>query len=226
MDKILRTVPLQTPVDELCVYLSGPIDFATNATGWRNVITNRLVAMGFSEDKIYNPCRKPLPSDHFLCQNSEGELLKQYRSLRKWAQRDDLVDLLAHIDLRMVDKSDIVFVNFPKFGQSAFQKEIADLSKLSMSDDVLAFCNSLIAKLCDTRVQTYGTMHEIVVARQQKKPVLVIWEGGISESSGWVSWLVGHENIFPTLDDAIDRLSLVLNGQKFVDNRQWTIFGK
>jgi len=66
-------------------------------------------------------------------------------------------------------------------------------------------------------------MHEIVVARWERKPVMVVWEGGKETCSAWLMWLVGHENIFSSIDELIDQLDAIRNGKAAINIDDWLL---
>ena len=176
--------------DQAFVYLSGAIDFAPDGgTDWRREVTTRLVDIGFNENFILSPTKKPHNNLNLNLDN-EGKILAKLRKANKWGKFCTMMGEIAHLDLRLVDKSDFVIAYFP-----------------SISDN--------------NKVPTYGTMHEIVVAREQQKPVLVVWDGGKKSCSGWLMWLVGHYNVFSTFNDLFDRLDSVSKGKSRYGIKDW-----
>lgn len=176
--------------EHFLVYLSGPIDFDANANKWRDDWTEKLINIGFKPKQILNPCRKPLIGASFNLDN-EGDIIKKHRDKKEWSELCGMMSQIAHIDLRMVDKSDLVLVYFPAQG--------------------------------DYRVPTYGTIHEIVEARRQRKPVMVVWDGGKESCSAWIMWLVGHKNVFGKVDNMITRLENISKGQAAYNARDWLL---
>lgn len=178
-------------LEHFFIYLCGPIDFVEDGgIGWRDDMTQRLKKIGFERENIFNPCRKPLLSDQDNYLSNEGELMSQYRKERDWDGLSGVVSKIAHIDLRLVDKSDLVIAAFPKDSEG-------------------------------NTIQTYGTIHEIVVAKQQQKPVLVFWEGGKENASAWIMWLVGHENVWSTPGDVVRYLKHICEGYVEPNPKEW-----
>lgn len=136
-------------LDRARIYLSGPMYYGGEADGegeggWRTRITDFLETHGAT---VFNPWQKPQVrglGDY----GREGDMGQPYRD--RWTFDDSHEDAIAraycrekarpmtHIDLRMIDASDLM----------------------------IAFC--------PTNIYSVGTVHEIVVARQQKKPVLFV----------------------------------------------------
>ncbi|HEY2327450.1 MAG TPA: nucleoside 2-deoxyribosyltransferase [Gaiellaceae bacterium] len=134
-------------LDRARVYLSGPMYYGGEAhgeSGWRARVTDFLEAHGAT---VFNPWQKP-PVRGVGEFGREGDMGQPYRD--RWTFDDSPDGAVAraycrekarpmmHIDLRMIDTSDVV----------------------------IAFC--------PTNIYSVGTVHEIVVARQQKKPVLFV----------------------------------------------------
>jgi len=175
-----------------CVYLCGPIDAADDGgKGWREEYVQKLIEIGFNKEQIFNPCKKPISHQLFNFDN-EQELMHEAKSKEDWDELCNIVDQIAHIDLRLVDYSGLVIANFP-------------LDKNG------------------NRVPTYGSMHEIVEARRQKKPVFVIWPGGKKTCSGWLMWLVGHKNVFETIEECIECLKKISNGETPYNAKDWLL---
>lgn len=168
------------------VYLAGPIDFVDDrGIGFRKVIKEKLLKMGLTKNMILDPTDKPVR----YCGYSDFDTEKDhYYSLRKhghWDELEKMCQMTMHVDLRLVDKSDVVIA--------------------VMNPDVPMF----------------GTIHEIVAARQQKKPVLLIDPRGREGTSIWAIGLVGYKHIFKTIDNATDYLSDILHGKMDADHTEW-----
>lgn len=174
------------------LYLCGPID-ATDDGGkaWRAEWTKKLIDVGFKAPQILDPCNKPIKNAPFDL-NDEQKLMKEYRRTRNWDGLTDIVSQIVHIDLRLVEKSDLILANFP-VGKNGYQ------------------------------INTYGTMHEIVNARKQRKPVYVVWEGGKEKCSGWLMWLVGHKNVFGTFNELLGQLKNISSGKTEYNAKDWLL---
>ena len=131
------------------VYLSGPMYYGGEAHGegeggWRTRVADFLESQGAT---VFNPWEKP-PVRGIGEYGREGDMGQPYRN--RWTFDDSPHGAVArayckekarpmtHIDLRMIDTSDLM----------------------------IAFC--------PTNIYSVGTVHEIVLARQQKKPVLFV----------------------------------------------------
>jgi len=75
----------------------------------------------------------------------------------------------------------------------------------------------------ENRIPAYFTLGELHQAKQQRKPIFVIWPGGIETCSGYVMWLAGYENIFETDDELVDRLDSIRSGDYPYNSKDWLL---
>jgi hypothetical protein len=167
------------------------MDFADDGgIGWRTEVEHRLInELGVKAYNVLNPCNKPLSSISMPL-SDEKELCKAFRDNENWDGLCDLVSKFMKVDLRMVDKADVL---------------ICDIS----ATDKLT-----------------GTIHEIVVARQQHKPVYVVDTRGKAQMSGWMLALVGHQRCFDSMDKVFAQLSMIKeHGPQLPrDNKDFLVF--
>ena len=222
-ERLLKTV---FDWEHFAVYLSGPMDFADDGgTGWRDDWTNKLIDIGINPKQIYNPCRKPFHEAQFDL-NDEAAVGKECRENKDWEKFDDLMGQIMHVDLRLVDKADIILVNIPKIGwDNELVENIYKHKEILKQHDKLGLAvHRLMHTYCESRVPTYGTIHEIVVAHQQRKPIFLVWEGnGVAGCSAWLMKLVGHKNIFLHVDSLIQHLDAISHGEKAFDANEWLL---
>lgn len=131
------------------VYLAGPMDFVASREvekkyGWRTRIKEFLVELGVT---VFDPWEKP-----------------DVRGLFEYGKEDS----------KTIRKRD-QWTFEPSAKGSATRAELAeyfwetmhiDLRMVDISDFVIAYC--------PTNIYSVGTVHEIVVAREQHKPVLFV----------------------------------------------------
>jgi len=178
--------------DYFYCYLCGPIDFdPQGGTDWRNKWTDELESIGFKRKQILSPTKKPLVGTPFDMDN-EAELIRKYRDVEDYENLEKIAGEIMHIDLRLVDKSDLILAHFPLDSKG-------------------------------NRIFTVGTIHEIVVARQQRKPVMVVWQGGKKTASAWLMRLVHHGNIFDDFASLKNSLSSIANGEKAYNAKDWLL---
>lgn len=222
-EKLMKTV---FDWEHFAIYLSGAMDFADDGgKGWREEWTEKLVEIGINRKQIYNPCKKPFDGAQFSL-DDEHQIGIECRASGDWERFYDVMGQVMHIDLRLVDKSDIVLVNMPKIGWNS--EEVRDIQGYT---DIFDKNNSLgvaVHKLAyayaESRVPTYGTIHEIVVAHLQRKPIFLVWEGdGLQGCSAWLMRLVGYRNIFLHVDELIRHLDAISHGEQAFDANEWLL---
>jgi len=238
--------------DYFSLYLSGPINFGReSAANWRRDLTERLVNIGFKPGQIFDPCKKPLGNALFNL-DDESKIMEKHRSHREWKELMNVMGQIVHIDLRLVDKSDLIIVNLPKYGQDfftgivdkfmkAYQPMLDFYGTLGANHQWLSIQNKeeipdikylqnmykafmeLLGEAAGHRIPTYGTLHEIVVAHLQQKPIYAVWEGGKESCSAWLMYLVGHRNIFSTMDELVTRLDNIAKGRTAYSAKEWLL---
>ena len=225
--------------DHFALYLSGTIDFAHDGgKGWREVWSERLVSAGFKPHQIFNPCKKPLKEVAFDL-DDEAVIMRKLRDRREWSELTNVMSQIVHVDLRLVDKSDLILVNMPKLGQKYFHEitknfvePYDELYKMIKETDLRVEAlpqlsriresfMKLLEKAADIRTPTYGTIHEMVIAHQQRKPIFLVWEGGKDTCSSWLMWLVGKNQVFATFDELFTRLVNMSKGRAACNAREW-----
>jgi hypothetical protein len=147
------------------VYLSGPMDFVASRAderehGWRSRMDDFLRDLGVI---VFDPWFKPeVRGLHEFGQ--EGENTAEDRERWRFEATEDAVKLRAEL----ADKY--------------WQTMHIDLRMVDTSDFVICYC--------PTNIYSVGTPHELVVAREQHKPVL----------------FVSPPIAYPSLDELKDRL--------------------
>ena len=131
------------------VYLSGPMDFVASrevekATGWRNRIGQFLCKMGVI---VFDPWNKPeVQGLHEY--GREGEGTTSIRAAWTYDTDEKGAANRAHV------------------AESFWPALHIDLRMVDTSDFIVCFC--------PTNIYSVGTPHEIILARQQRKPVLFV----------------------------------------------------
>lgn len=136
-------------LDSATVYLSGPMDFVADraterATGWRTRVSQFLERMGTT---VYDPWNKPLVSgmEHY---GKEDEF--STKRAAEW----------TYLDTEEARGKRATLTEF--FWPTLH----IDLRMTDLADFVIAYC--------PTNTYSVGTVHEIALARQQHKPVLLV----------------------------------------------------
>lgn len=168
---------------DITIYLAGPIDCAVDlGVGWRQEFKQR--STGLDVDFL-DPTQKPkgLLSET----KKEFDMCEAMRSDNKWQELADFVKKIIRVDLKLVDKSDV-----------------------------------LVAYI-DKNIYMCGTMHEIVVANQQKKPIMLIVNGGKPRCPGWLFGLVEPDNIFDSIESCINKLHIIDKCDKKKLDDKWVL---
>jgi hypothetical protein len=131
------------------VYLSGPMDFVVSrdeeaTVGWRSRITDVLEAWGV---RVFDPWFKPA-----------------VRNLGRYGLEDE-----TSTDAR----KDWVFDDDPD-GARTRSRLSGDFWPVMHIDLRMVDLSDFLVACCPTNLYSVGTPHEIVVARQQRKPVLLV----------------------------------------------------
>ena len=130
-------------------YLSGPMDFVHSRAhekkyGWRNRVAQFLRSRGVT---VFDPWHKPVVKGMDVYGEED---VKSINLRDRWTFRPGASGARARADC-----------------SGAFWETMhIDLRMVDISDFVIAYC--------PTNVYSVGTPHEIVIARQQKKPVLFV----------------------------------------------------
>jgi hypothetical protein len=130
-------------------YLSGPMDFLLDRGeearhGWRARVTDVLESWGV---RVFDPWFKPMVRN-LERYGIEDETSVQERE--KWSFEDTAAGAAARGEV----------------SRDFWPRMHIDLRMVDLSDFIIAYC--------PTNLYSVGTPHEIVVARQQRKPVLLV----------------------------------------------------
>lgn len=134
-----------------CAYLSGPMDFVANRKtekrfGWRVRMKQFLHSL---EVRVFDPWDKPRVRGFLECDYGVEDV-KTIKQRDKWTFKPSSAGAIQRAQL----------------SQYFWQTMHIDLRMVDLSDFVVAYC--------PTNIYSVGTVHEIVVARQQNKPVLMV----------------------------------------------------
>lgn len=111
------------------------------------------------------------------------------------------------------------YYNLRKHGQ---WDELEKMCQMTMHVDLrLVDKSDVLIAVLNPDVPMFGTIHEIVAARQQKKPVLIVDPRGREGTSIWAIGLVGYKNIFKTIDEVVAYFSDVINEKITLDHTEW-----
>jgi len=170
-------------------YLAGPIDYADDdGVGWRNRATAWLAQKGV---QVMDPCNKPVVasiSSEYKEIEEEKIRLMTLKEEGKWDELTALMKPIAHVDLRMLDRSDFVLVY------------------INMNE------------------KPFGTIWELKTALDQKKPTLVMVEGGKANVSNWIFGVMNHNWIFGEWSELFSYLHSIDQNTRDADLTRWVFF--
>jgi len=75
-------------------------------------------------------------------------------------------------------------------------------------------------------VASWGSAEEIVTAVRMKKPVFVSMEGGKAKTPLWMLGMFPHKYIYNNVDEIVDMLYAIHNGEKDIDSDRWRLLRK
>ena len=93
-----------------------------------------------------------------------------------------------------------------------------DLNLVDRSDFIIAHLLPDVA--------SWGSAEEIVTAVRMKKPVFISMEGGKNKTPLWMMGMLPHHYIYDSVEDAIDMIKQIDNGEKKIDSDRWRLLRK
>jgi len=102
-------------------------------------------------------------------------------------------------------------------------KELAVLAKRMRHEDLrcVDICDFIVA-FVDPNIHMCGTYDEIFAAERQKKPILVVINGGRGCTPTWLFDVFPLDDMFDTFADLAERLENINNGSYGMDTR-WVL---
>jgi hypothetical protein len=93
-----------------------------------------------------------------------------------------------------------------------------DLNLVDRSDFIIAHLVPDVA--------SWGSAEEIVTAVRMKKPIFVSMEGGKAKTPLWMLGMFPHKYIYNSLEEIIEMLYAIDNGDKEIDSDRWRLLRK
>ncbi|MBT4113815.1 MAG: hypothetical protein HOE36_07525 [Flavobacteriaceae bacterium] len=91
-----------------------------------------------------------------------------------------------------------------------------DLRMVDVSDFVIVYVNP--------DIPTFGTIHELINSLNQRKPTLVVLEGGKANCPNWLFGIMNFNFIFEDFKDLKDYLIQINKGHVDADLSRWVFF--
>jgi len=103
---------------------------------------------------------------------------------------------------------------------SARMKQIRsyDLNLVDRSDFIIAHLLPEVA--------SWGSAEEIVTAVRMKKPIFISMEGGKVKTPLWMMGMLPHHYIYDSIEDVVDMIKKIDNGEKEIDSDRWRLLRK
>ena len=93
-----------------------------------------------------------------------------------------------------------------------------DLNLVDRSDFIIAHLVPDVA--------SWGSAEEITTAVRMKKPVFISMQGGKEKTPLWMLGMFPHKYIYNNLDEVIEMLYAIDNGNKEIDSDRWRLLQK
>ena len=160
----------------------------------------------------------------------------QYLSGRNW--REEVADKLSELKITCFDPYKKPFMKDVEEDEASRQEmetwmrtkqydRVTERMKTVRAYDLNLVDRSdfIIAHLVPD-VASWGSAEEIVTAVRMKKPVFVSMEGGKSKTPLWMLGMFPHKYIYNNLDEIIEMLYAIDNGNKPIDSDRWRLLRK
>jgi nucleoside 2-deoxyribosyltransferase len=151
---------------------------------------------------------------------------------RGW--RDYLAEELKKIEIKTLDPTTVVFE-----GQPHETEEVREWLKLAREeeryDEVVNYMVPVVQKdlrqidLSDFIIfnisvdsPTFGTIHELVIAIQQKKPVFIC-VGDKKKTPLWLLGIVPHHYFYNSVDEILEKIKQINSGEEEIDSARWRL---
>jgi len=93
-----------------------------------------------------------------------------------------------------------------------------DLNLVDRSDFIIAHLLPEVA--------SWGSAEEIVTAVRMKKPIFISMEGGKNKTPLWMMGMIPHHYIYDSIEDVVDMVKKINNGEKSIDSDRWRLLRK
>ena len=163
------------------VYLAGPMDRVKDGgVEWRNNLTPLLNDLGII---VLDPCNKP--TDLAKEGNGHRETRQKLLNTNDFDEITAQIKEIRRVDLRMVDVSDFLIVNW------------------------------------DMNIHMCGTLEEVFLANRQKKPILIVVEGGIKNLPDWMFGVLPYQHFFNDWDELKEYVRHVHEDKNVKHYKRW-----
>ena len=129
---------------------------------------------------------------------------------------------ISYSKYKEIDAEKVKMLELKKNGRyfelSQRMKEIVhvDLRMTDISDFLIVYL--------DPRISMFGTIHELITSLHQRKPTLVVVEGGKKAASNWLYGIMDFNFIFDDFNELEEFLHLIDTGSIGANLTRWVFF--
>ena len=111
--------------------------------------------------------------------------------------------------------------------EHGYFNDVAERMKLIRSYDLNLVDRSdfIVAHLLP-EVASWGSAEEIVTAVRMKKPMFISMEGGKRKTPLWMMGMLPHHYICDSIEEVVDMVKQIDNGEKKIDSDRWRLLRK
>ena len=153
---------------------------------------------------------------------------------KKW--RQDLIKKLSYTKIKFLDPTnklrgltkevDGEQVRIKALKKNEQWEELSLLMKQVVRSDLRCIDYAdFVIMYVDPGVHMFGSIHELTVAVNQKKPILVVIKGGKTKASSWLYGIVDYNFIFDSFEELYIYISKIDSGEVELNNR-WVLIRK
>ena len=160
----------------------------------------------------------------------------QYASGRDW--REQVEEELRPLGIRIfnpykkpfvkdVSEDEDTRLSIEHCMKHGYFNDVADRMRLIRSYDLNLVDRSdfIIAHLLP-EVASWGSAEEIVTAVRMKNPLFISMEGGKHKTPLWMMGMLPHHYIYDSIEEVVDMIKQINNGEKKIDSDRWRLLKK
>ena len=160
--------------------------------------------------------------------NAKDDGIGWRKELSKWLKRRGVIIFdpcdkpVTHAKYKEIDDEKKKMMTLKKTGRyyelTQRMKEIVhfDLRMVDISDLVIVYINP--------EIRTFGTIHELLNSLHQRKPTLVVIEGGKQNVSNWLFGIMDFNFMFDDFESLKEFLTHIDKGTIEADLSRWVFF--
>lgn len=136
------------------------------------------------------------------------------------------VTLLDHYDrpfVEMVREDEDTHNDMVKMREEERYDDLADLRLIRLQDLALIDMSDFVICHFEKKTFSVGTFEELFLANKIKKPIFFVWGEGKQKCPFWVFWTIPHRYIYNSIDEVIEMLHKINNGEVQIDSKRWRL---